>query len=361
MAVMQLAVVANHLLRYGPIWPWNSPSTVTKTKEGIIGISQKPGSLERWFLTCHARAAMTMAMKEMCGLEDSERVGTHKDVGQNRQRRDEEDVQKLMSTLISGTIRDPFSSLDEDSEYLSLINIATGVVMPTDMTNSLNRSWEQGAARLKTIVDERLNTDKVSFWCPIQKLSISTFQTLSKKKVLAKDKISALVSDRDLFGRLVIAGRSRAINMEEVLSYELTTVPYSLAHMDGSLRKTTKSDLLSELEKKTDVQANLPPVLNGITSAHLIDAMASVQMLKGGSCVNFGDLAVKHYDATATPLGLNGCMRVDVVFDQYNELSIKAGKRDRRGVSAGLEVRITSQTTPIPKQCRNILQILKIR
>lgn len=33
----------------------------TKTKGGIVGISQKPRALERWFLTCHERAAVTSA------------------------------------------------------------------------------------------------------------------------------------------------------------------------------------------------------------------------------------------------------------------------------------------------------------
>ena len=36
----------------------------SKTNGGIIGISQKPGTLERWFLTSHERASITSAIKE---------------------------------------------------------------------------------------------------------------------------------------------------------------------------------------------------------------------------------------------------------------------------------------------------------
>ena len=49
----------------------------SKTTGGIIGISQRPGAVERWFLTCHKRAAITTPMKDMCDLEYSYRVGTH--------------------------------------------------------------------------------------------------------------------------------------------------------------------------------------------------------------------------------------------------------------------------------------------
>ena len=41
-----------------------------KSKGPILGIIQKPEALERWFLTCHERAAITSAIKEICGIED---------------------------------------------------------------------------------------------------------------------------------------------------------------------------------------------------------------------------------------------------------------------------------------------------
>ena len=71
----------------------------SKTRGGIIGITQKPGTLERWFLTAHERAAITSATKGMCSISDSDRVATHKEGGQKRVHRDEEDVQKLLTTI----------------------------------------------------------------------------------------------------------------------------------------------------------------------------------------------------------------------------------------------------------------------
>ena len=39
-----------------------------------------------------------------------------------------------------------------------------------------------------------------------------------------------------------------------------------------------------------------------------------------------------------------------VVFDQYWDISIKAGERLRRGASSALEIQIGGPATPIPKQ-----------
>ena len=69
----------------------------------------------------------------MCGTDHYKRVGTHKEASQSRVTRDEKDVQKLVDTFESGLLNNPFLISDEVLEKnvsLSLINIATGVVLP---------------------------------------------------------------------------------------------------------------------------------------------------------------------------------------------------------------------------------------
>ena len=98
---------------------------------GIVRITQKQEALHRWFLTSHDRAPITSATKEMCGLQDTERVGTHKETGATRRKRDESDVQMLMSTFKSGLATNPFDvDIIEEDECQPLINIISGVVMP---------------------------------------------------------------------------------------------------------------------------------------------------------------------------------------------------------------------------------------
>ncbi|KAI0224609.1 hypothetical protein LSAT2_024369 [Lamellibrachia satsuma] len=73
----------------------------SKTSGSIIGISHRQRALERWFPTCHERAASTTAMKEMCAVHDSGRVGTHREAEPKRAARDEDRdwAKKIVSVM----------------------------------------------------------------------------------------------------------------------------------------------------------------------------------------------------------------------------------------------------------------------
>ena len=192
---------------------------------------------------------------------------------------------------------------------------------------------------------------------------MKTFKSLSKKKNFkaADEKIQTVIADRDLFGRLLIAANSRDVNLREVLSYELSTVPYGLAHADGTLRKSTKSILLTELEKMVNVKPTLPATGSTIATAQVIDGMALVQILKSGGASTFGELADKHFDMITAPFRQHGCNRVDVVFDRYDRVqSIKSGERKRRSVDTpSLEVKIAGPNTPVPKKWNKFVSFEK--
>ena len=95
---------------------------------------------------------------------------------------------------------------------------------------------------------------------------------------------------------------------------------------------------MAELEKMVYVQLKLPQVTTRmISTADIFDAMALVHMTKPFGASTFGEMALKCYQLITVPLALNGCDRVDVVFDQYLNfsLSITAGEREKRCVSMG--------------------------
>lgn len=142
----------------------------SKSKGGIVGISQNPEALQRWFLTGHERAAITTAVKEMCGINDPDRIGNHKESGCKRVQRDENDVRKLVGCFTSGLIKDPFS---EDNDALS--NVATGVVLPAEIAERLLGSKNDGVKQLDSFIKHRLNSNDVSFWDAIPNLKIKTF------------------------------------------------------------------------------------------------------------------------------------------------------------------------------------------
>ena len=238
----------------------------------------------------------------------------------------------------------PFSCNTE-----SLVNVATGVVLPQDVADSLLASRAKGQEQM-TFVKKRINSNDVRFWDSIPNLKIKTFSSMSKKvKVKSGDGKSITVhADRDLFGRLLVVANVPQTNLQEVLSYELSPIPCALAHQDGSLRKTTKRHLAGIIEKLVNVvpQLHLQPE----NTVYILDGMAVVQMTKSGHTSTFSELAMKYYSIFTSPLSTRKCNCVHVVFDKYFNTSIKAGERSRRGSSSALEVHIGGPSTPVPKQ-----------
>ena len=114
-------------------------------------------------------------------------------------------------------------------------------------------------------------------------------------------------TDRDLFGRLLVAANARQINLKEVLRYKLSPVPCSLAHQDGSLRKTTKSTFCSILKKNVTVLPRLP--VSTTDTVYIIDRMALVQKMKSGGAQTFGELSLKYYSVITLPLSYLNCMK----------------------------------------------------
>jgi hypothetical protein len=102
----------------------------SKSIGGIIGISQNPGALDRWFFTSHARASVTTAVKDMY-MQERNNTDTHKEAATQRVARDEADVQKLLSCFTTNLMISPFSPENE-----SLANLATGVVLPADIAEA---------------------------------------------------------------------------------------------------------------------------------------------------------------------------------------------------------------------------------
>ncbi len=111
------------------------------------------------------------------------------------------------------------------------------------------------------------------------------------------DKLVTDGADRELCGWLLIAANARQINLKEVLCYELSSVPFSPAYSDGSLRKTTKSALAPLIEAKVHVSTRLANSQED--SVHLINGMALVQVLKPAASATFGDLAANYFKETA--------------------------------------------------------------
>jgi len=113
-------------------------------------------------------------------------------------------------------------------------------------------------------------------------------------------------------------------------------------------RKTNKAQLGRELEKLVQTTAEiLSP------SVYVIDGMALVQKLKVSDQMTFGQIA----DAALSRVLQEGgnSRRIDVVFDVYNEISIKSAERQKREEGESVTYKNLTAGQKV-KQFRNFLR-----
>lgn len=65
----------------------------------------------------------------------------------------------------------------------------------------------------------------------------------------ASVKAAGIGAYRNTFRRLLIVAKAVDVNLSEILSRELSSMPFALAYSDDSLRKNVKTDLLAEMKK----------------------------------------------------------------------------------------------------------------
>ena len=85
----------------------------SKTKGRIIGISQSPSAVDRWFLTIHERASVATVIKKVYGMKDNDNK-MHKEATKVRVKLDEDDVNKLLSCF---TLKASINLYDNGVKY----------------------------------------------------------------------------------------------------------------------------------------------------------------------------------------------------------------------------------------------------
>jgi len=232
-------------------------------------------------------------------------------------------------------------------EHDSLVNIATGAVAPVEIASDLMNAHKVGKDAYQEFKTGRLEKDDpVDFYAPMKKQKSKTFSEMYTEKVKCKGKEIVMKADRKLFGHMVVVAQSRKLDMKEILSHPLGPIRWALAKGDGSLAKTDKSKLMSEIGKNVPVAENIAG-----KSACIIDGMSVVQKLNGNN-KTFRDFAISVFKNVLWEAEHSD--RVDVVFDVYRETSIKDAVRANRGSWSGIRFKSISPGHKI-KQWRSFL------
>ena len=117
-----------------------------------------------------------------CSSSDSKPV--HKGAGASRMNTDDKSVCSVLDVLSSWKY--PF--LDDGGD--TLVNISSGMTAPIEVVHHLSHVCGHGEQCLKQFVEDRLINCTTSFYEPLTKLKLKTFQSILKTshmKVKGKD------------------------------------------------------------------------------------------------------------------------------------------------------------------------------
>ena len=203
---------------------------IGKGTGGMKGISTSAEQVAVWvnsFGVCsHLRIAMESMYlldqtEEQPSEEDADNSGTskkHKEEGESRRKLDEEDRNKIAYELEK-------HSHPLTEQHDSLYNICNGHVAP-DTVNV------QDALRIGEEQSSEFSLSLSNNFHPTIKKKVKTMEVI-KRSVTVKGK--AIYDVETLFGRLLVVGQQRGVDIADVFQYELSPVPPSLIDEYGNL------------------------------------------------------------------------------------------------------------------------------
>jgi hypothetical protein len=186
-------------------------------------------------------------------------------------------------------------------------------------------------------VNDRLKSKKKSFFDPIKRNKFPLFSRPTPKVLSAKkDELAISKSNCQLFSHLYIASQVRDGNLSEFFKHENQRFPPSISK-NGDLRSGTKSTLIKCLEELGSFHFDQPTV-----EVIVVDGAAIVNMLKPGNAKTFADCSTNVF-LPYIRKQLITCIRVDIVWDEYLENSLKSSARQKRGKGVRRRVRSDSK------------------
>lgn len=292
-------------------------NAVGKVGGGIVGITKTTSALSRWALSYNQRSDITMKTREMFHVNVDDTL-VHKESSRSRKAQDASIEQKILNEIQRLNI-----FLAEDNEYV-LKNAATKDLVTDTIADSLLNAEKYGKLQLEKFVNERLVEKTVDIRDTMKKNKAQTFSSLYDIETIKTTGKSDIIKvDRNVLKRLITAYEARRdVNLEEILMHELMPVPVAIAETNGALRSGNKA-LLAEALIDEIICPETISILDKGKSCLLIDGQALVQAIgKPAEATTFGDLADVYVKSVLKKGDSFG--RVDILFDRYRDLSIKA-------------------------------------
>lgn len=209
---------------------------------------------------------------------------------------------------------------------------------------------ENGFAIIDDVV---LKMGSEDFYKPLKKSGIKSFPKNVSQKITPHGKWNSMKKGQQLIQRLLAVSKRRKISLEEVYSHELTDYPMSLSANGLLSIPTTKSTLGAILQGYGKVYTEYHPEKE--KACVIIDAMSIVQGIgKPTNTKTFGEYATLFYNIVSRYFVKY--KRVDLVFDQYKQNSLKNGTRQKRaGQHRPIRKIVDGDDVPLPVKWENFI------
>ena len=253
---------------------------------GLLGIFEKYGTYQRWVRTTSSRAKLFEEMLEVCDMIDDpecSKSGKHRDLEASHIKKSECAVKKVKEAISHFT--NPWKIPNKERLY----SLSSGASIPQEIEVDILCADELGKTLRSTFMQEWLiHGHEKDFFDSVARQKLKTIKDVNKTVCLRTSKGSLIQykDQRDLVFKLLVKSQmlNVPVDLDTLMSYPLSPVPYCLGTHDGLFAKTNKASMLHFIMEGHDVKeqylkgsmfiqdgnalshtlSNLPPTLGGI-------------------------------------------------------------------------------------------------
>ncbi|KAK6184936.1 hypothetical protein SNE40_007284 [Patella caerulea] len=312
---------------------------------GLPGLQTNYSAYQRWTRSAKERVKFQQATYSFADMLDEHTgVDQHRDNRPVEKQRGEKQVIRTVAAIQS--FINPFTILDKTKLYC----LSSGAPASLQVTTDVLKADDAGLKAKQAFIRERLETSE-KFFDPIKRLNLKTMATMNKsiKLTTTQNKTIEYKQQSDIAIKLLVKSQhlpeGTKLDLEKLMTFELTPVPYSLGTADGFLAKTDKSkgrDYLTKDWKDSPLPSDPSESLiieDGNAIFHCLTEVPG----------NFGDISQKILSSAlchSSPV---------VVFstDMYMVDSVKGVERLRRG--CGEKLIVSGPKTKRPKDWKSFL------
>lgn len=234
--------------------------------------------------------------------------------------------QKQVNSLCS-TIQEMGNPFLDDSK--ELLRLDTGDVLDDKVVQTMATLEDTGQKQYQEYNENVIDNKTTKINDTIKHNKLYLYKTPMKKTQNKDKQLKAVESDSALFGQLYISIQTREGDLQEFFKHETKLYPPSISEY-GDIYFGKKSDLLSCLEMFTQREDQPSTTTANVAEAKIFDGAAVVHMITPKAQRTFDDYTNEVF-IPFLQQQLHNCTRVDVVWDKYEEHSLKVFTRNKRG------------------------------